>query len=152
MTPYLSLAVYIFFPNTPIPLYHRRDLPNIYDAVWIPRQDPKATSLSLDWQANSQLFFLTDKQELVSLVSRNDDDSLTPMVTFLSEANTVNNYTPFGAMIAKQMQQKVRSGAGNSALPIGILGKSNVNEVSVCFLYLKLSKFFKFCQVIRTID
>uniref|UniRef100_A0A1B0DFN8 WD repeat-containing protein 75 second beta-propeller domain-containing protein n=1 Tax=Phlebotomus papatasi TaxID=29031 RepID=A0A1B0DFN8_PHLPP len=122
--------LYIFFPNTPIPLYHRRDLPNIYDAVWIPRQDPKATSLSLDWQANSQLFFLTDKQELVSLVSRNDDDGLTPMVTFLSEANTVNNYTPFGAMIAKQMQQKVRSGTGNTALPIGILGKSNVNEVS----------------------
>ncbi|XP_059616910.1 WD repeat-containing protein 75 [Phlebotomus argentipes] len=119
--------LYVFLPNTPLPLYHRRDLPNIYDAVWIPRRDPRSTSLNIDWQANSQLFFLTEQQQLLQMVAQNDEDDLSPMVTFLSEANTVHNYTPFGAMIAKQMQQKAQH--GGVALPTGILGKSDVNEL-----------------------
>ncbi|GAB0089207.1 WD repeat-containing protein 75 [Sergentomyia squamirostris] len=121
--------LYVFLPNTPIPLYHRHDLPGIHDAIWIPRQDPKATSLNVDWQASSQLFFLSDRQELLHLTSESAEEE-SPMMTFLSEAGIVNNYTPFGAMIAKQVQQKVPGGRpAGTLLPAGILGKSNVNEL-----------------------
>ncbi|XP_055681424.1 WD repeat-containing protein 75 isoform X2 [Lutzomyia longipalpis] len=124
--------LFVFLPSSPIPIYHKRDMPGVYDALWVPRQDPKSTSLSIDWQSQSQLFFLTHEQELLCLGLRNDDDDLLPMVTFLSEADTVSNYTPFGAMIAKQMQERsqfLSNVASEMHHSTGILGKSKVNEL-----------------------
>lgn len=58
----LILAVYVFPPNAPMPLYHRVNIPKIHDAIWLPRRYPKSYSLNLDWQAISTLYFLTKDQ------------------------------------------------------------------------------------------
>ena len=54
--------MFVFLPNTPIPLYQRKDLPKIHGAAWIPRRFPKPHSLTVNWQAVTELYLLSDKQ------------------------------------------------------------------------------------------
>lgn len=58
-----SHDLYVFLPNTPITLYQHKQLPKIDGLAWIPRQYPKIHSLTIDWQAQTELYFLSsDKQ------------------------------------------------------------------------------------------
>lgn len=57
-----SNDLYVFLPNTPIPLYQRSNLPKILGATWIPRRYPKPHSLTVDWQATTELYLLSEKQ------------------------------------------------------------------------------------------
>lgn len=58
-----SHDLYVFLPNTPISLYQHKQLPKIDGLAWIPRQYPKIHSLTIDWQAQTELYFLSsDKQ------------------------------------------------------------------------------------------
>lgn len=52
----------VFMPNTPIPLYQQKGLPKIEGLAWIPRTYPRAHSLTVDWQASTELYFLSSKQ------------------------------------------------------------------------------------------
>lgn len=55
--------LYVFLPNTPITLYQHEKLPKIDGMAWIPRKYPKSHSLTIDWQAHTELYFLSsDKQ------------------------------------------------------------------------------------------
>lgn len=55
--------LYVFLPNTPITLYQHKHLPNIDGMAWIPRKYPRSHSLTIDWQAHTELYFLSsDKQ------------------------------------------------------------------------------------------
>lgn len=55
--------LYVFLPHTPITLYQHKQLPKIDGMAWIPRKYPKSHSLSIDWQAHTELYFLSsDKQ------------------------------------------------------------------------------------------
>lgn len=54
--------LYVFLPGTPLPLYQRRIEPRIHGITWIPRRFPKARSLTVDWQASTELYFLSEKQ------------------------------------------------------------------------------------------
>ncbi|XP_058453312.1 WD repeat-containing protein 75 isoform X2 [Malaya genurostris] len=123
----------IFLPNIPMPLYHRKGLPKVYGAAWIPRRYPKSQSLSVDWQAVSQLYFLNQNQELLHLVSDSDEESLGPAV-YMSDVlgNGLPN-TPFAVMLAKQT---TGMGVQHSALmntmnagAIGVAGKKSVKEI-----------------------
>lgn len=57
--------LYVFLPNTPIPLYQHRNLPRIQGLAWIPRHFPKPHSLMIDWQASTELYFLSEKQVII---------------------------------------------------------------------------------------
>lgn len=54
--------LYVFLPGTPIPLYQRRIETRIHGLTWIPRRFPKARSLTIDWQASTELYLLSEKQ------------------------------------------------------------------------------------------
>lgn len=54
--------LFVFLPNTPLPLYQRANLPKILGAAWIPRRHPKPHSLTVDWQAITELYLLSENQ------------------------------------------------------------------------------------------
>lgn len=54
--------LYVFMPNTPIPLYQHKGLQKIEGMAWIPRTYPRPHSLTIDWQASTELYFLSEKQ------------------------------------------------------------------------------------------
>lgn len=62
--------LYVFLPGTPLPLYQRRIEPRIHGITWIPRRFPKARSLTVDWQASTELYFLSEKQVCVENASK----------------------------------------------------------------------------------
>ncbi|XP_062548888.1 WD repeat-containing protein 75 [Armigeres subalbatus] len=123
--------LYIFLPNIPMPLYHRKNLPPVFGAAWIPRRFPKSQSLNVDWQAVSQLYFLNHNQELLHLVSDSDEESLGPVVYMNDVVGNGLPNTPFAVMLAKQQKGSgVQVGAKNNASAIGMAGKSSIKEVA----------------------
>lgn len=128
--------LYVFLPNIPMPLYHRSNMPQVFGAVWVPRRYPSSQSFNVDWQATSQLFFLNEKQELLHLVSDNDEDMLAPVDSddeeiLVADEGGNQSKTPFAAMLAKQVVgsnvqriSEVRSGNN-----IGVAGKSAVRDI-----------------------
>lgn len=54
--------LFVFLPNTPLPLYQRSHLPKIFGAAWIPRRHPKPHSLTVNWQAITELYLLSEEQ------------------------------------------------------------------------------------------
>lgn len=131
--------MYVFLPNVPYTLYQRKNLPAIHGAAWIPRRYPKSHTLNLDWQARSQLYFLSTNQEILQLVSDADVESLSASAAYLQQgavAPTV--YTPFGAMVAKQLHNATGrpaaaaaalAGASGGLMSTGRDGKATVKEV-----------------------
>lgn len=60
-----SHDLYVFLPNTPITLYQHKQLPKIDGLAWIPRKYPKSHSLTVDWQAHTQLYFLSSEKQVI---------------------------------------------------------------------------------------
>lgn len=117
----------------PYTLYQRKNMPAIHGAAWIPRRYPKTQTLNLDWQATSQLYFLSTAQEILQLVTDSDVESLSSCAGYLQDGQAPVAYTPFGAMIAKQIHNATSKAAANR-LPAGTMamgrnGKSTVKEV-----------------------
>lgn len=63
-----SHDLYVFLPNTPITLYQHKQLPKIDGLAWIPRKYPKSHSLTIDWQAHTQLYFLSSEKQVTILL------------------------------------------------------------------------------------
>lgn len=60
--------LYVFLPNTPITLYQHKQLPKIDGMAWIPRKYPKSHSLTIDWQAHTELYFLSSDKQVRRLI------------------------------------------------------------------------------------
>lgn len=129
--------MYIFQPNVPMPLYHQKNLPNVYGAVWIPRRFSKQTSLNLDWQSISQLYFLSENQELLYLAADDDIDGIATSVALPSD--NPQPVTPFGSILHKQLSGNILQNqfGSDSFSSFGLTQNLAVKEVS-CFIFLKL--------------
>lgn len=68
--------MYVFLPSNPYPIYQRKDLPKIEGAVWLPKRHPKQQSLDVDWQAISQLIFLSREQVMTATLTENQNLNL----------------------------------------------------------------------------
>lgn len=122
-----------------MPLYIRKNIPPVYGAAFLPRRVPRSHSLNIDWQASSQLFFLSSNQELLHLISDSDVDAMSPSVAFSSDNPQPLPYTPFGAVLAKQIQSVNDSRTDNQNFTgsgsIGETGKASIREVSRSIFY-----------------
>lgn len=107
-------------------------MPDVQAAIWVPRKVQR-TNYS-DWQASSQLIFLTKSQELMCFVSDADEEVLGASMAHLQSYQSLPQ-TPFGAMLVKQQQQHsgrnqqgtLMNGSGGALLS----RKSGAKEVSV---------------------
>ncbi|KAM8716801.1 hypothetical protein ACLKA7_003639 [Drosophila subpalustris] len=98
--------LHVFQPNVPLPVYQRSNLPKLHGLVWLPRRQPKQSSINVDWQAQSTLHMLTDDKEIVYLASPGQtltDDAPAP-ISFAQQphGDQLLQYATFGTFMARQ--------------------------------------------------
>ncbi|KAG5675282.1 hypothetical protein PVAND_005196 [Polypedilum vanderplanki] len=99
--------LFIIHPLPAITIFHQKNLPNILALIWVPREIPKMQSLSVNWQATSQLLFLNENQEICTLSSPTDEDETIDLTPYMNETNEVTaSTTPFAALISKRQNYK----------------------------------------------
>lgn len=72
-------------------------------------------------------------QELLQLVNDSDQDSMASSAAYLQDGNQPMTYTPFGALIARQIHNATNGESGKKGgggITLGKHGKSTVKEVS----------------------
>jgi NET1-associated nuclear protein 1 (U3 small nucleolar RNA-associated protein 17) len=113
--------VYIIHPSPALTIFHQANVPNIYGAVWIPQTGARSQSISVNWQAHSQLLFLTYNQEICCFSSPFDEEFIDPIACM--DAQKFLYKTPFAAMLSKQVvsdkstdvsNEKIASTMGNN--------------------------------------
>ncbi|XP_061313586.1 WD repeat-containing protein 75 [Pezoporus flaviventris] len=96
-------SLFVFKPNEPRPVYIQRNLckEKILLAAFVPRDEPEMTgSEKYLWLRSSQLFFLTDTQELLTLSTRSLEERLTPSSKQLATEESLP-VTPFSLLLGK---------------------------------------------------
>ncbi|KAH8269389.1 hypothetical protein KR018_011113 [Drosophila ironensis] len=100
--------LHVFQPNVPLPLYQRSNLPKTHGLAWLPRRQPKQSSINVDWQAQSSLLLLTQSQEIAFLAPPGQspsDDAPVP-ISFVQPAasapESVFRHATFGIHVTTQ--------------------------------------------------
>ncbi|XP_058986289.1 uncharacterized protein LOC131806328 [Musca domestica] len=120
--------LHIFQPNVPLPIYQRRNMPQLYGMAWIPRRYPKQRSINLDWQAQSTLYFLTDDQKIIYLNSPTEKHlDIPPPITFNKAASASMQISTFGTFAAKSISETHTTSSRQSG-PL-VLGNSDKTAV-----------------------
>lgn len=97
--------LFIIQPSPAMTIFSQKNLPDIYDMIWVPRDNPRNQSLSVNWQATSQLFFLTQRQEICGISYKSDFDDDVIEVPCIDDLNVFMSHTPFAAMISKHSEK-----------------------------------------------
>ncbi|XP_037031343.1 uncharacterized protein LOC119070914 isoform X2 [Bradysia coprophila] len=115
--------LYVLNPSKQYDLYKRKNLPKLSGMVWLPRREPRKSSLDVDWQSVSQLFLFTRTQEMLYLVPDNDEDLFADRGTTLKEVDQLESQTHFGAMFARQVTNNSAALAGQRNIAGGLVGE-----------------------------
>ncbi|ALC40359.1 CG12050 [Drosophila busckii] len=103
--------LHVFQPNVPLPVYQRRQLPKLFGLVWLPRRQPKQSSINVDWQAQSTLHMLTEDKEIVYLATPGQsttDDAPAPISFAQPAQEQLQQYATFGSFVAKQQMTEMK--------------------------------------------
>ncbi|XP_073826744.1 WD repeat-containing protein l(2)05287 isoform X2 [Musca autumnalis] len=120
--------LHIFQPNVPLPIYQRRNMPQLYGMAWIPRRYPKQRSINLDWQAQSTLYFLTEDQKILYLCSPTEKHlDIPPPVVFTKAASASAHLSTFGTFAVKSVTE-TQSVTNRQSGPL-VLGNSDKTAV-----------------------
>ncbi|XP_017121115.1 WD repeat-containing protein 75 [Drosophila elegans] len=123
--------LHVFQPNVPLPLYQRSNLPKTYGLAWLPRRQPKQSSINVDWQAQSTLLMLTHSQEIAYLAppGQSPSDDAPAPISFAQSAATENllKHATFGIHATKQQQASTESPEKSGPLIVGRGEHSAVN-------------------------
>ncbi|NWU94955.1 WDR75 protein, partial [Upupa epops] len=101
-------SLFVFKPNEPRPICIQRNLckEKIHLAAFVPRDKPETIgSEKYCWLRRSQLFFLTDAQELMTVSTKPLYERLTPSSTQLAVEETLP-VTPFTLLLGKHRHQQ----------------------------------------------
>ncbi|KMY91274.1 uncharacterized protein LOC6733035 [Drosophila simulans] len=123
--------LHVFQPNVPLPLYQRSNLPKTHGLAWLPRRQPRQSSINIDWQAQSTLLMLTHSQEIAYLAlpgQSPSDDAPTP-ISFSQPAATdiILKHATFGIHVIKPQQASGETLEKNGPLIVGREEHSAVN-------------------------
>ncbi|NWR84589.1 WDR75 protein, partial [Furnarius figulus] len=101
-------SLFVFKPNEPRPIYIQRNLckEKILLAAFVPRDEPETTGPEKYlWLRRSQLFFLTDTQELMTFSTKPLEERLTPSSKQLAVEESLP-MTPFSLLLGKHRHQQ----------------------------------------------
>ncbi|XP_069471731.1 WD repeat-containing protein 75 [Ambystoma mexicanum] len=100
--------LFVFKPVEPRPLYSQKSVcrGKIDWAVFVPRDVPESVGTeSHQWLNRSQLYFLTETQDLMTFSTESPEDRLTPLSKQLAVEESLL-VTPFQQLLGKQRQQE----------------------------------------------
>ncbi|NXN99488.1 WDR75 protein, partial [Rhinopomastus cyanomelas] len=120
-------SLFVFKPNEPRPTCIQRNLckEKIHLAAFVPRDKPEAVgSEKYLWLRRSQLFFLTEGQELMTLSTKPLDERLTPSSKQLAVEESLP-VTPFSLLLGKHRHQQ-----SQEDVELGMLIVPNEHEQS----------------------
>ncbi|XP_044160604.1 WD repeat-containing protein 75 [Bufo gargarizans] len=103
-----SSTMFIFTPSDPVPLYVHTDLcqGRVRWAAFVPRDLPDVlTSKRYKWLNKSQLYFLTENQELMTFSTQPPEEKLKPLSKQLAPEDNLP-ITPFFTLLENKRQQK----------------------------------------------
>ncbi|XP_066409781.1 WD repeat-containing protein 75 [Molothrus aeneus] len=103
-------SLFVFKPSEPWPVYIQRNLckEKILLAAFVPRDEPEMiSSEKYLWLRKSQLFFLTDTQELMTLSTKSLEERLTPSSKQLAVEESLP-VTPFSVLLGKHRRQQAQ--------------------------------------------
>jgi NET1-associated nuclear protein 1 (U3 small nucleolar RNA-associated protein 17) len=120
--------LFVFHPSPALTIHHQRNIPEIYGAIWVPLEVPRAQSVNVNWQATSQLLFLNHKQEICSFKIPGDEDYAN--APFMDSSNGFVSNTPFAAMIAQKITDETTKDSSGMTKRIAVSGTGAVKDVS----------------------
>ncbi|XP_063286207.1 WD repeat-containing protein 75 isoform X1 [Pelobates fuscus] len=103
-----STNLFVFKPDKPNPVYIQKDVcrEKVQWAVFVPRDVPESIhSESHHWLIRSQLYFLTENQELMTFSTESPEEKLTPLSKQLAVEESMP-VTPFHILLGKRRQQE----------------------------------------------
>ncbi|XP_040213066.1 WD repeat-containing protein 75 [Rana temporaria] len=100
--------LFIFSPMDPMPLYVQENVcqDSVQCSVFVPRIVPASVSLvKHSWLVRSQLYFLTESQDLLTFSTKSPEESMEPIIKQMVSEESLP-YTPFYTLFGKKQQQK----------------------------------------------
>uniref|UniRef100_A0A8C5Q9A3 WD repeat domain 75 n=1 Tax=Leptobrachium leishanense TaxID=445787 RepID=A0A8C5Q9A3_9ANUR len=100
--------LFVFKPDKSSPVYIQKDIcrEKVHLAVFVPRDIPEShLSESHHWLIRSQLYFLTDNQELMTFSTKSPEEKLTPLSKQLAVEESIP-VTPFHILLGKKRHQE----------------------------------------------
>ncbi|XP_018426167.1 PREDICTED: WD repeat-containing protein 75 [Nanorana parkeri] len=102
-----SSNLFIFNPTDPMPLYVHENVceDDVQWAVFVPRIVPAPiSSVKHSWLVRSQLYFLTETQDLLTFSTKSPEESMEPIIKQMASEESLP-YTPFYTLFGKKHQQ-----------------------------------------------
>lgn len=121
--------LFIFHPSPALTIHHQKNVPDIFGAIWVPRNNPRDQSVTVNWQAVSQLLFLNQNQEICCL-KLPGEENYGNTATFIDFTNGFTTNTPFAAMIAQKITDETMKDSNGMTKRITISGSGAVKDVS----------------------
>lgn len=121
--------LFVFHPSPALTIHHQKSIPDIYGAIWVPRETPIAQSVNVNWQATSQLLFLNQQQEICTFKLPGDED-YGNAAPFMDLSNGFTSNTPFAAMIAQKITDETTKDSRGMTKRIAVSGSGAVKDVS----------------------
>nr|AAI68428.1 LOC734119 protein [Xenopus tropicalis] len=103
-----SSNLFLFQPTDPRPFYAHKNVcrEKVQWAVFVPKEIPEfVNSESHQWLNKSQLYFLTENQDLLTFSSKSTEERLTPLSKQLAVEESLP-VTPFHLLLCKKRQEE----------------------------------------------